>query len=144
VGLIVQEALDGECPMKVPSRLVLVLALLFAPVSSYAISIPLPTTEATLNLDLQLQPQFVLNEAGTPDGRDPSYDLFLRRARIALGGNVGQNFSYFFQLDSPNFGKFSNFAGRLLVQDAWFGILTNLRVFSAGLYLDLPSSEQSE
>ena len=121
MGLIEQEALDGKCPMKVPSRLVLGLALLFAPVSSYAISIPLPTTEATLNLDLQLQPQFVLNEAGTPDGRDPSYDLFLRRARIALGGNVGQNFSYFFQLDSPNFGKFSNFAGRLLVQDAWFG-----------------------
>src|SRR5438132_12068098 len=103
MGLIEQEALDGECPMKVPSRLVLVLALLFAPVSSYAISIPLPTTEATLNLDLQLQPQSVLNEAGTPAGRDPSYDLFPRRARIAPVGNVRQNFSYFFPLASPNY-----------------------------------------
>src|SRR5256885_11778732 len=121
MGLLEQEALDGECPMKVPSRLFLGLALLFAPVSSHAISIPLPTTEATLNLDLLVQPQFVVNEASTPDGRDPSYDVFLRRARISLGGNVGQNFSYFFQLDSPNFGKASNFTGRLLVQDAWFG-----------------------
>jgi hypothetical protein len=107
--------------MKTRSRLVLGLVLLVAPMSSYAIGIPLPTTEATLNLDLQLQPQFLMNEAGTPDGRDPSYDLFLRRARISLGGNVGQNFSYFFQLDSPNFGKFGNYTGRLLVQDGWFG-----------------------
>jgi hypothetical protein len=107
--------------MKVPSRLVLGLALLIAPVPSYAIGVPLPTTDATLNLNLQLQPQFLANEAGTPDGRDPSYDLFLRRVRVALNGNVGQNVSYYFQLDSPNFGKFSTYTGRLLVQDAWFG-----------------------
>src|SRR3989442_15873112 len=101
MGLLEQEALDGECPMKVPSRLFLGLALLFAPVSSHPISIPLPTTEATLNLHLLVQPQFVVNEAGAPDGRDPSYDVFLRRARISLGRNVGQKFNYFFQPHSP-------------------------------------------
>jgi len=107
--------------MKRSARRILGLALLFAPASSYAISVPLSTDDATLNLNLQLQPQFLVNEAGTPDGMDPSYDLFIRRVRIALNGNVGKSFSYYFQLDDPNLGKFGNLAGRVLVQDAWVG-----------------------
>jgi hypothetical protein len=107
--------------MKRASQLVLGLALLLGPAASYAISVPLPTTDATLNLNLQLQPQFVANEAGTPDGTNPSYDIFMRRSRISVGGNVGKSFSYFFQLDNPNFGKFGNFTGRTVAQDAWVG-----------------------
>jgi hypothetical protein len=45
----------------------------------------------------------------------------MRRSRISVGGNVGKNFSYFFQLDNPNFGKFGNFTGRTVAQDAWVG-----------------------
>src|SRR6266851_4047258 len=77
--------------MKRSALRVLGLALLFAPASTYAISVPLPTNDATLNLNLQLQPQFLVNEAGTPDGMD------------------------------PNYGKFGNLTGRVLVQDAWVG-----------------------
>jgi hypothetical protein len=97
------------------------LAMLLAPLSSHAISVPLPTKEATLNVNIQLQPQFLINEAGTPDGLDPSFDLFLRRARINANGSIGKNFSYYFQLDDPNLGKFGNRTGRVLVQDAWVG-----------------------
>src|SRR5437899_6069173 len=103
------------------AQVVLGLALSLAPAASHAISVPLPTGDATLNLNLQLQPQFLVNEAGTPDGMDPSYDLFIRRSRIALNGTVGKDFSYYFQLDNPNFGKFGNLTGRVLVQDAWVG-----------------------
>jgi hypothetical protein len=67
------------------SQVVVGLALFLASASSSAISVPLGTEDATLNLNLQLQPQFVVNEAGTPDGMNPSYDLFLRRARRSLG-----------------------------------------------------------
>src|SRR3981189_367895 len=107
--------------MKRSSQAVLCLALVLASASSYAITVPLGTDQATLNLNLQLQPQFLVNEAGTPDGMNPSYDLFLRRARINFNGNVGKNISYLFQLDSANFGKFGNLTGRVLVQDAWIG-----------------------
>ena len=107
--------------MKRYAHMALGVALSLAPASSYAISIPLSTNDATLNLNLQLQPQFLVNEAGTPDGLDPSYDLLIRRVRIALNGNVGKNFSYYFQLDNPNLGKFGNFTSRVLVQDAWIG-----------------------
>jgi hypothetical protein len=104
--------------MRRASQLALGLALFLAP-ASYAISVSLPTEDTTLNVDVQLQPQFLVNEAGSPDGTSPSYDLFLRRARFSVGGNVGKHFSYFFQTDSPNFGKFGNFTTRVLVQDAW-------------------------
>jgi Phosphate-selective porin O and P len=107
--------------MKRYPQVVLFFALFLAPASSYAISVPLGSQDATLNLNLQLQPQFIVNEAGTPDGMNPSYDLFIRRVRIALNGNVGKNFSYYFQLDDPNYGKFGNLAGRVIVQDAWVG-----------------------
>src|SRR2546422_8470075 len=107
--------------MKRYAQVVLGLALSLAPAASHAISVPLSTTDATLNLNLQLQPQFLVNEAGTPDGMDPSYDVFVRRVRIAVNGTVGKSFSYYFQLDNPNFGKFGNLTGRVLVQDAWLG-----------------------
>src|SRR5438128_5747223 len=107
--------------MRRSSQVVLSLALFLASASSYAINVPLGTEDATLNLNLQLQPQFVVNEAGTPDGMNPSYDLFLRRARVAFNGNIGKNFSYYFQLDNANFGKFGNLTGRVITQDAWIG-----------------------
>jgi len=113
-------ALARIIAMKPFSLLALGVALLGAPASSYAISVPLPV-DATLNLNLQMQPQFIVNEAGTPDGLNPSYDLFLRRARITASGNVGKNMSYLFRLDSPNFGKFGNLTGRVVVHDAWIG-----------------------
>jgi hypothetical protein len=46
----------------VDSRLALVLALV-APASAFAINVPLPTTDATLNADVQLQPWFTVSES---------------------------------------------------------------------------------
>jgi hypothetical protein len=106
--------------MKLPST-VLGLALLFAPAAAQAIAVPLPTSDSTLNVNLQFQPQFLVNEAGTPDGTGPSYDFLLRRVRLAVDGNVTRSFSYYFQIDNPNFGKFGNNNGRVAVQDAWVG-----------------------
>jgi hypothetical protein len=100
---------------------VLGLALLLAPAAAQAIAVPLPTSDATLNVNFQLQPQFLVNEAGTPDGTSPSYDFLLRRVRFAIDGNVTKSFSYYFQVDDPNFGKFGSNTGRVAVQDAWVG-----------------------
>src|SRR5882672_12849927 len=115
------DKLQQGIPMKRSSQASLGLALFLSSASSYAISVPLGTDQATLNLNLQLQPQFIVNQAGTPDGMNPSYDLFLRRARVNFNGNVGKNISYLFQFDNANFGKFGNLTGRVLVQDAWVG-----------------------
>lgn len=99
----------------------LLLPLLLLAPASYAVNVPLPIDGATLNLNLQFQTQFLVNEAGTPDGRDPGYDVFVRRSRLNVNGDVGDRFSYLLQIDNPNFGKSGNFNGRAIVQDAWVG-----------------------
>lgn len=99
----------------------LALALVLAPAASFATKVPIPIEGATLNLSFQVQPQFLVNEAGSPDGTNPSYDVFVRRTRVLMNGDLGPNFSYLVQLDSANFGKFGNFTGRAIVQDAWVG-----------------------
>jgi hypothetical protein len=98
-----------------------VCVLLFSPRISQAAKVPLPIEGATLNVSLQIQTQFLANEAGTPDGLNPSYDVFVRRTRVLVNGDVNQNVSYLFQIDNANFGKFGNFTGRAIVQDAWIG-----------------------
>ena len=99
----------------------LALALFLVPAASFATKVPIPIEGATLNVSFQVQSQFVANEAGTPDGSGPSYDLFVRRTRVLVNGDLGPNFSYLVQFDSANFGKFGNFTGRAIIQDAWVG-----------------------
>jgi len=106
---------------KASCKLLSALLLLVAPTASYAVNVPIPIEGATLNVSLQLQTQVLVNEAGSPDGTSPSYDLFVRRSRVLINGDINQSFSYLVQLDNPNFGKFGNFTGRAIVQDAWIG-----------------------
>jgi hypothetical protein len=91
------------------------------PAASFATKIPIPVEGATLNLSFQLQTQMLINENGTPDGQNPSWDVFVRRSRILVNGDINQNFSYLAQIDNANFGKGGNFTGRALLQDAWIG-----------------------
>jgi len=103
---------------KNPSLLPAIL-LCLAPAASYAVSVPLPTKDVTLNLQVFIQPQLQISENGAPNGTDASYDLFVRRTRLQVNGDVGANWSYYFQVDNANFGKFGNFTSRMIVQDAW-------------------------
>ena len=63
-----------------------------------------------------------MNENGAPNGSDPSYDIYVRRTRILANGDISPNFTYLLQVDNANFGKFGNFTGRAIVQDAWVGL----------------------
>ena len=90
---------------KNPSLLPAML-LCLVPAASYAVSVPLPTKDITLNLQVFIQPQLQINENGAPNGTDASYDLFVRRTRLQVNGDVGTNWSYYFQVDNANFGKF--------------------------------------
>ena len=114
----------------------LALALMLAPVASFATKVPIPIEGATLNVSFQVQPQFLVNEAGAPDGSGPSYDVFVRRTRIIFNGDLGPNFSYFVQVDNPNMGKFGNFTQRAVVQDAWVGWAPTGITGGTVLYID--------
>lgn len=89
------------------------------PTASQAVNVPLPTKDATLNIQFYTQPRFQLTENGTPNGQDNAYDFFVRRSRIYASGTVGDNWSYLFMVDNANFGRYGNYTGRMIVQEAW-------------------------
>ncbi len=107
--------------MKATLKTLLAASLFLAPAASYATKVPIPIEGATLNLSVQVQTQFQVNQNGTPDGTNPSFDVYVRRTRLLVNGDISQNFTYLIQVDNANFGKFGNFTGRAIVQDAWIG-----------------------
>jgi hypothetical protein len=98
----------------------LALAALIAP-AAFATKVPIPIEGATLNISVQIQSQFLVTQAGAPDGTTPAYDFNMRRTRLLVNGDMNQNFSYLFQIDNANFAKFGNFTPRAIIQDAWVG-----------------------
>jgi hypothetical protein len=99
------------------------LVALLVSTGAFATKVPIPIEGASLNIAVQVQTQALINQAGTPDGLNPSFDIFVRRTRLLVNGDINQNFSYLFQLDNANFGKFGDYgtAKRAIVQDAWIG-----------------------
>src|SRR3954466_3701036 len=121
--------------MKATLKAVLATSLLLAP-AAFATKVPIPVEGATLNISVQVQTQVLLNESGAPNGTDMSYDLYVRRTRILANGDISQNFSYLLQIDNANFGKFGNFTGRAIVQDAWIGWAPTRITGGNVLYID--------
>ena len=54
--------------------------------------------------------QFQAESLTTTDGKATSKDLYLRRFRVLLGGNIMENLSFFAETDNPNLGKVGNSA----------------------------------
>jgi hypothetical protein len=106
--------------MKATWKALLSTSLLIAP-AALATKVPLPIEGASLNVSVQVQTEAMVTENGAPNGTDPAYDIFVRRTRLLVNGDFSQNFTYLIQVDNANFGKFGNFTGRAIVQDAWVG-----------------------
>jgi len=70
-----------------------------------------------VNVRFLLQAWGQVTENGAPDGESLGKDLFLRRARIILGGQIAPRLTFFFDTDAPNFGR-DDFASQFIVQDA--------------------------
>jgi hypothetical protein len=121
--------------MKATLKAVLATCLLLAP-AAFATKIPIPVEGASLNVSVQVQTEALINENGAPSGQDPSYDIFVRRTRLLVNGDMSPNFTYLFQIDNANFGKFGNFTGRAIVQDAWVGWAPMGQTGGNVLYID--------
>jgi hypothetical protein len=55
---------------------------------------------------------------GNPSG-GPSYDLFLRRARLMLWGTATKDLAFFIETDEPNLGKGGTYTTSSFIQDAF-------------------------
>jgi hypothetical protein len=75
--------------------------------------------------------------------QDSSYaqNLFIRRLRLIVGGQVGSKVSFFMDTDSPNLGRTTTAAGKsltspVIIQDAWVEVkpgTSNALFLTAGL-----------
>ncbi|MFP2931313.1 hypothetical protein ACLESO_40220 [Pyxidicoccus sp. 3LG] len=74
--------------------------------------------EASLNVNVLLQPQAQFTKDGAPVG-SVGTDFFLRRVRLLVFGNVTKRLSFFIETDQPNFGKDGNYDVALFMQDAF-------------------------
>jgi hypothetical protein len=106
--------------MKATWKALLATSLLIAP-AAFATKVPIPVEGASLNVSVQVQTEAMVTENGAPNGTDTAYDVFVRRTRILVNGDISQNFTYLLQIDNANFGKYGNYTGRAIVQDAWVG-----------------------
>ncbi len=70
-----------------------------------------------VNLGLLIQPQLVVAQRAAPNG-DPGTDLFLRRGRLILSGQLDPRLSFVFITDQPNWAKGGDYSSTFLVQDA--------------------------
>jgi hypothetical protein len=121
--------------MKATWNVLLASSLLIAP-AALATKIPIPVEGASLNVSVQVQTEAMVTENGAPNGSDPAYDIFVRRTRILANGDISPNFTYLLQVDNANFGKFGNFTGRAIVQDAWVGWAPMGQTGGTVLYVD--------
>jgi hypothetical protein len=72
---------------------------------------------------------------GNPKG-GPSYDFFLRRARLMLWGTATKDLAFFIDTDEPNLGKGGSYTTSSFIQDAFlsYTFVPELKV-DAGLML---------
>jgi hypothetical protein len=94
-----------------------------APPTAYAAP-KIESASATIKLGLLLQPQFEALGNANPAITGGTYNLFLRRARVLVGGTLFGKFDYFFDTDSANLFKAEVPSGTkptpgIVVQDAF-------------------------
>lgn len=95
-----------------------------------------------VNDDVNFKFGFLLQGQGdwTQNANDTtSQNLFLRRVRVLVGGQIAKNVTFFFETDSPNLGKVvagSKVTSGLIVQDAFVSWkLAEEFIFDGGLIL---------
>lgn len=114
--------------MKTQARNVSFVAALFALALGSFVSRPAAAFELKVSddyfakLDFLMQPQVQLShdpKKGPEGGPDLASDFFVRRTRLLLFGQVSKWVSFFFETDSPNWGKAGKWTPEFYVQDAF-------------------------
>jgi methyl-accepting chemotaxis protein len=118
------------CAMAIAAALALVPARATA-------QIVIENEDESVKFKLGVQGQFWADWTQDPDTGGYGQNLYLRRARLLLGGDIGNDISFFFQTDDPNLGKTPKSAGTgFLLQDAFMEWKpTKVLQFDAGFFL---------
>lgn len=89
-----------------------------------AVALPAQAAKLSVDEDTFVDVRFFLQtwaqaeQGAAPDGDSYGKDLFLRRARIWLGGQLNDRIGYVFDTDAVNYGK-DNYDADIFIQDAF-------------------------
>ena len=89
-----------------------------APTAFESLKIESKNGSASLKVGLLLQPQFETIGSSTAANEGSANNLFVRRARLLIGGTLFKNFEYFFETDTPNLFK-ADAAGAKSIPAMW-------------------------
>ena len=104
--------------MRAQWKAFLAASLFVAPFAAHAVKLPIPVEGVNVNLGINVQTHTLFQENSTPAGTGWSTDIFMRRTRFYMNGDITRYFWFFLQVDNTNFGKYGNFTGRMIFQDA--------------------------
>lgn len=123
---------------------VLMLALVPAPASA---QLQIKNEDVTVKFGIAAQFWADWNQDATaPSAGTQGYsqNFYLRRARFLMGGNIGDNITFFFDTDDPKLGITpKNLSSGFVLQDAWMEYKVNKYFQLAGGEMLLPSSRQN-
>lgn len=82
--------------------------------------------------------------AATAGAQGYQQNFYLRRARMMMGGTIGDNITFFFDTDDPKLGITpKNLSSGFVLQDAWMEYKVNTSLQISGGEMLLPSSRQA-
>lgn len=91
--------------------------------------------QASLNVNVLAQPWAQVTPNAAPTG-GASTDLFLRRIRLMIFGNVTDRLSFFVDTEQPNLGRDGNWTPAFFIQDAFLSVkLADTHWLDAGMIL---------
>jgi hypothetical protein len=112
----------------------LLLTAVMSPRAAHAAKIVIDDN-TNVTISALLQPQAAVAQDAAPDG-SAGTDFFLRRARLILGGQIGQHVSFFVDTEQANLGKDGNWETSVFVQDAFLSLMpTDFLSIDAGMML---------
>lgn len=98
-----------KSPFTVGITAFILISVFLLPVQGNA-KLEIKSDDGNSSIKFGLLGQFQAESFTTPDGDETSRDLYLRRFRILMGGNITEKLSFFMETDSPNLGKVGNSA----------------------------------
>jgi len=119
----------------------LVLACMPAPASA---QLQIQNEDMTIKFGFQGQFWGDWTQGSEVGNQGYAQNLYMRRGRFMVGGDLGNNISFFFQTDDPNLGKTPKALGTgFLVQDAWVQWKVNNMFMVQGGEMLVPYSRQA-
>ncbi len=107
----------GNAPLGVLAAAMTIVVVVAAAPRANAQAVIKVNDDVNVKFGFLLQGQADWQESATAD--DIAQNLFLRRARILIGGSIAKNVTFFFESDSPNYGKAGTKTSGMIVQDAF-------------------------